>query len=147
MCGDVEEREHSCLHTNTEVKYAKSATCGNNGHTGDTYCLDCGERVKTGRLILPFGEHSYGEWVSGATADIEKRECSVCHTVETRATESAPANPVNRILSVISAPSAAQPSANFFGVIFNAFGVAMIVTAAAALVILSIAVVVKIRED
>ncbi len=35
--------EKVCTHDNTELRDAKKATCTEDGYTGDTYCLDCGQ--------------------------------------------------------------------------------------------------------
>lgn len=40
-----------CKHTNTVVKNAKDATYEAAGYTGDTYCKDCGEKLKSGTTI------------------------------------------------------------------------------------------------
>lgn len=38
-------------HGNTEIKNAKEATEEEEGYTGDTYCKDCGEKIKDGEVI------------------------------------------------------------------------------------------------
>ncbi|MDD6728439.1 MAG: InlB B-repeat-containing protein [Eubacteriales bacterium] len=53
---NVESTE--CTHSNTEVRGAVEATCTTNGYTGDTWCLDCGEKIATGETI-PATNHSY----------------------------------------------------------------------------------------
>ncbi len=50
-----------CVHTNTEVRNDKAATCTKEGYTGDTYCKDCGVKTATGSAIAPTGEHSWSE--------------------------------------------------------------------------------------
>lgn len=59
-------------HLRTEVRYASAATCGTAGHTGDTYCLDCGA-VTYGTAIPATGNHTW------AAADCESpKTCTVC---------------------------------------------------------------------
>lgn len=41
----------SCGHVNTEVRGAVEATCSVEGYTGDTWCLDCSEKVSSGSVI------------------------------------------------------------------------------------------------
>ena len=58
-CGYIETRDinaHGHLHT--EIRNAVIATCTENGYTGDTYCVDCGEKIATGENILALG-HKY----------------------------------------------------------------------------------------
>ena len=45
----------SCTHSNTEVKNKKSATCTEEGYTGDTYCKDCDKKVSSGSKISATG--------------------------------------------------------------------------------------------
>ncbi|MDD6729080.1 MAG: hypothetical protein PUE08_07680, partial [Eubacteriales bacterium] len=47
-----------CTHANTEVRDAVEATCTTEGYTGDTWCLDCGEKIADGQTI-PATNHSY----------------------------------------------------------------------------------------
>lgn len=86
----------------TEVRGAFSASCGEDGYTGDVYCLDCGTKIADGEVIPATGDHvdADGKWESDGTNhwhtctcteifDIEahkggeatciaKAECSVC---------------------------------------------------------------------
>ncbi|MGN1307218.1 MAG: S-layer homology domain-containing protein [Faecousia sp.] len=82
------DAEPVCRHTNTEVRGAKAATCTETGYTGDTYCVDCGEKLATGTVIAAKG-HSFGAWkvTTPATATesgVETRTCSVCGATENR---------------------------------------------------------------
>ncbi len=56
---------------NTEIKNAVEATCTTPGNTGDTYCKDCGAKIKNGDPIP--AAHKGGK----ATC-IEKAKCEVC---------------------------------------------------------------------
>ncbi|MBQ3357089.1 MAG: S8 family serine peptidase [Oscillospiraceae bacterium] len=49
-----------CQHENTEIRDAVDATCTEDGYTGDTYCLDCGEKIAEGEVI-PAAGHTPGE--------------------------------------------------------------------------------------
>ena len=73
----------SCTHTNKTVQSATSATCGNAGYTGDTYCSDCGVKLSNGSVINATGNHTLGEWVINASAATKTRNCSVCSYSET----------------------------------------------------------------
>ena len=63
-----------CDHLKTELKNAKPATCKETGYTGDTYCVECGELVVSGTVIL-LGKHQGGK----ATC-IHQAVCTVCGT-------------------------------------------------------------------
>lgn len=70
----------------TEVRGAVTATCTQDGYTGDTYCLGCGEKIADGQTI-PAVSHSYStEW----TADANKhwRQCKYCSARTDEATHS-----------------------------------------------------------
>lgn len=54
------ELDLNCEHENTEVRDAVEATCTEDGYTGDTYCLDCGEKIAEGEVI-PAAGHTPGE--------------------------------------------------------------------------------------
>lgn len=56
----------------TEVRNAVAATCGDDGHTGNTYCKDCGAMIASGAPISATG-HS---WDSANCED--PKTCSVC---------------------------------------------------------------------
>ena len=38
-------------HQHTELRNVKSATCGQEGYTGDTYCKDCNTKLSSGKSI------------------------------------------------------------------------------------------------
>lgn len=68
-------------HYETEIKYVKSASCSEEGYTGDTYCKICGEKLEKGKVIAKT-EHSYKWVVSKKPTTTENglkyEECSVC---------------------------------------------------------------------
>lgn len=47
-----------CAHADTEVKNARTATCQDEGYTGDTYCKDCNTLLCSGSITAALG-HSY----------------------------------------------------------------------------------------
>ena len=70
-----------CKHNETEIKNAKAATCTAAGYTGDTYCLDCGEKVADGQVIPATG-HKYvwriTKLATEAESGLKEEICSVC---------------------------------------------------------------------
>ncbi len=72
----------SCAHPSTQIKNNTSATCGKDGYTGDTYCNDCGKKIKSGSTIAATGNHSFGAWITAADGS-KSRTCSICKKVET----------------------------------------------------------------
>ena len=91
-CGEILESkeipktgEDTCSHENTEVRNAKEASCTETGYTGDTYCVDCGEKLKTGEVIAK-KDHTSSDWIVDKAATVEAegsrhKECIVCKTV------------------------------------------------------------------
>ena len=71
-----------CEHENTEVRDARAATCTEDGYTGDTYCLDCGELVTKGEVIAAKGHTEVVVPGKAATCTetglTEGKKCSVC---------------------------------------------------------------------
>lgn len=55
-CGGIEATV--CEHKNTELRNVVPVSCTEDGYTGDTYCLDCGSKLKGGTVIIATG-HSY----------------------------------------------------------------------------------------
>ena len=51
----VYQDAETCDHENTEIRGAVAATCTEPGYTGDTYCIDCGEKLATGEAIEATG--------------------------------------------------------------------------------------------
>ena len=52
--GEVNAENHK---GETEVRDALNPSCKDDGYTGDTYCLDCGEMILKGEVIPATGEH------------------------------------------------------------------------------------------
>ena len=83
-CGDsCTETISKTGHKHTEIRGDKEATCTVDGYTGDTYCTDCGTKIKTGKTIPKTG-HTWtkGDVVKEATCSEEGKRiyiCSTCH--------------------------------------------------------------------
>ena len=86
--------ETQCDHSNTEIRYAKSAGCTTEGYTGDTYCKDCGEKISSGEVIPAKGHTEVTDKAVAATCTktglTEGKHCSVCGTA-IKAQETVPA--------------------------------------------------------
>lgn len=70
-CG----KEVDCGHGKTELRDVLDATCGTEGHTGDTYCVYCDKLTKAGDTIPATGEHNWNITQNGA---VEEHTCTVC---------------------------------------------------------------------
>ncbi len=57
----------------TEIRGAKTESCGKDGYTGDTYCLGCQKKVTDGSVIPATGKHS-----GGTATCVTKADCIVC---------------------------------------------------------------------
>ena len=61
VCQETKTEEIPATgHQNKEVRDKKDATCTKAGYTGDTYCKDCGELLKTGKETDALG-HTWGK--------------------------------------------------------------------------------------
>lgn len=75
------KEETECTHINTTVKNTKEATCEEAGYTGDTYCDDCGEKLKEGTEIEALGHDYTSEITKEPTteeAGIRTYTCTRC---------------------------------------------------------------------
>ena len=78
-CGKAESNKE-CTHENTELRNVVVGSCTEDGYTGDTYCKDCGIKLKGGMTVLANG-HDY---VEGRCADcgrfaFEAKESGDCY--------------------------------------------------------------------
>ena len=67
LCGESYGELNPKNHTGeTKLEGDFAPTCNDPGYTGDTYCLDCGAKIREGSEIEPTGEHvdANGEWES-----------------------------------------------------------------------------------
>ena len=71
-------------HKNTEIRNKVEATCSTEGYSGDRYCLDCGEKISTGYVIIPTGNHTDadGEWETSDTHHFHTCECGELLDIE-----------------------------------------------------------------
>ncbi|MGN0447374.1 MAG: InlB B-repeat-containing protein [Acutalibacteraceae bacterium] len=80
----------------TELKNVKSATCGEAGYTGDTYCKGCSVVITKGSTIPATGNHSYISSIAkqatcNSTGTI-KYICTACGYTYDKITEKNPNN-------------------------------------------------------
>lgn len=68
-------------HQHTKLINKKDATCEEKGHSGDTYCEDCKQIIKTGKAINPTGhEWDKGTVKKAATCESEGIREYTCNT-------------------------------------------------------------------
>ena len=75
-------------HQNTELRGQKVASCGAAGYTGDTWCNDCGQKIKAGSVIKQ-AAHKYSTKKIPATVSANgsiTEQCTVCGTVKSSIT-------------------------------------------------------------
>ena len=85
-CGDTYEETIAVDTANhvggTELRDVATEDCGNNGYTGDTYCLGCNTKIAEGTVIPATGKHSYiGVETTAATCNangVMTYTCEVC---------------------------------------------------------------------
>lgn len=74
-----------CEHTNTELRDVVAATCTTDGYTGNTYCVDCGEKIADGEIIEANGHSTIIQNVVDATCTeagyTGDSYCTVCKSV------------------------------------------------------------------
>lgn len=76
-------------HQHTELRDKKTATCGEDGYSGDFYCKDCGQLISKGAVVKATG-HSWdsGKVTEAATCKKEGTKtytCSICGDTKTEA--------------------------------------------------------------
>ena len=79
-------------HQNTELRDAKTATCIQEGYTGDTYCKDCGTKLSSGKTIAKT-DHIWdsGKITKTATCKESGTKTYTCTSCNTTKTEEIPA--------------------------------------------------------
>ena len=74
-----------CQHGETVIRDAKDATCTEDGYTGNTYCSDCDELIRTGEVIPAKGHTEVVDEAVEATCTTpgktEGKHCSACHEI------------------------------------------------------------------
>ena len=67
---------------NTEVRGQKTATCTEDGYSGDTWCLDCGKKIADGQVIKALGHDMTHHAAKAATCtedgNTEYWSCARC---------------------------------------------------------------------
>jgi len=75
----------------TEIRDYTEETCGKEGYTGDTYCLDCEKKIADGGIIPATGNHTYESEVTTAptccATGVRTYTCTVCSEAYTRVIE------------------------------------------------------------
>ncbi len=62
ICGTSYGEKNLTNHKNTEIRGKVAATCSKEGYSGDTYCLDCGEKIVSGKTLDKL-KHNYKDEV------------------------------------------------------------------------------------
>lgn len=62
ICGTSYGEKNLTNHKNTEIRGKVAATCSKEGYSGDMYCLDCGEKISSGKTLDKL-KHSYKDEV------------------------------------------------------------------------------------
>ena len=105
VCNATQSQELTapkCTHTSTELRGVQTATCGASGYTGDTYCKDCGEKLKSGEVVSATAAHSWSDPVVTVEPTAEKngegvstcQSCGESKTVVIEYTETPDDDPV-----------------------------------------------------
>jgi len=72
VCGISYGEPDSTNHSGeTEVRNTRTATESENGYTGDTYCIRCGNVILTGEVVPAIHVHSYTETVTPPTCNAQ----------------------------------------------------------------------------
>ncbi len=75
----------------TEIRDYLAETCGEEGYSGDLYCLDCDKKILDGTVINATGNHTYDSEITVVPTCCEKGErtyiCSVCEYTYTEDVE------------------------------------------------------------
>lgn len=84
-CGKTKEEPIALTgHVNTEIRNKKTATCKEEGYTGDTYCITCNKKLKDGQT-LPKTDHNWTIKEIPATCEqngVRTYTCDICHTTK-----------------------------------------------------------------
>ncbi|MBR6779610.1 MAG: dockerin type I repeat-containing protein, partial [Clostridia bacterium] len=87
VCGDemtsVSAIDPTVHAGKTELRGDFPATCGKDGYTGDTYCLDCGVKTANGTTVPATGNHTWDNGVQTlaptyTTPGVKTFTCTVC---------------------------------------------------------------------
>ena len=104
----------ACEHPDTKVKGEEASTCTTAGYTGDTYCEQCGRKIKEGKEIalLPHILEKIGK--KNATivkeGNIEYYHCSVCDGCFSDSEGTSPITKESTVIPVIKVTPTVTPS-------------------------------------
>ena len=104
----------ACEHPDTKVKGEEASTCTTAGYTGDTYCEQCGRKIKEGKEIalLPHILEKIGK--KNATTvkegNIEYYHCSVCDGCFSDSKGTSPITKESTVIPVIKVTPTVTPS-------------------------------------
>ena len=105
----------ACEHPDTKVKGEEASTCTTAGYTGDTYCEQCGRKIKEGKEIalLPHILEKIGK--KNATTvkegNIEYYHCSVCDGCFSDSEGTSPITKESTVIPVIKETPTVTPTA------------------------------------
>lgn len=80
----------NCSHDITEVRDRVEAACEQNGYSGDTYCMVCGEMIAAGSVIPALGHEYTSEVTKEPTIDAEGERTYTCSRCGNAYTEPIP---------------------------------------------------------
>ena len=89
ICGGTKiTKIHVTEHQHTEIRNKKSATCKEEGYTGDTCCSDCGTIISTGKSIAKTKNHKWDDGTITTEPTCTKKgektfTCSICGNTKT----------------------------------------------------------------
>ena len=104
----------ACEHPDTKVKGEEASTCTTAGYTGDTYCEQCGRKIKEGKEIAlsPHILEKIGK--KNATTvkegNIEYYHCSVCDGCFSDSKGTSPITKESTVIPVIKVTPTVTPS-------------------------------------
>lgn len=93
VCGQEYGEVDANNHVHTEIRGAAAATCTAGGYTGDTYCTDCGVKIKTGTATPALGHNYTSKVTTEPTTDREGVRTYTCTNCGHSYTESIPKLP------------------------------------------------------
>ena len=93
VCGQGYGKLDANNHVHTEIRGTVAATCTAGGYTGDTYCTDCGVKIKTGTATPALGHNYTSNVTKEPTTEKEGVRTYTCERCGDSYTESIPKLP------------------------------------------------------
>jgi hypothetical protein len=89
LACDICSAPVDCLHNRTERSKVVDASCGTDGYSGDTHCIDCGAFLVEGTIIPATKMHTFTPWtlIVEATSSVNgllQRTCTQCGAKESQ---------------------------------------------------------------